>query len=172
MKINPKIVELAKSSNLNVADALLFCFAVNNQEFDMLDRLLERGILDENEYMFRINLCNIDEDGRLALRHSLYTTDDNIISYMAFNDMLIKNYSMTVNGHINNPRAFKVMDDAEETYNSLLLSIPDVDIQRLCKVVSEHYRKTEYCTGFKKFFSMGAKLEYDNFSDDTSSGLL
>jgi hypothetical protein len=172
MRINPKIIEVCQKGNIDISDAILFCFAVNNQQYPLLDRLLERGILDENEHIFRINLCNLDEEGNLGLRYSLYTNDELPYSYTGFKKLLYDNYNMTLNGHVNNIRPFKVMDDAENEYNSLLLSIPDIDIQKLARVVSDYYSKTEFCTGFKKFFREDAKLAYDNFDNTIQSGLL
>lgn len=171
MRINPKIVDLCEHYGINTADALLFCFAVQNQQYNLLDRLLEHGILDENENVFRIHLCQLDDDLNLALRHPLYTVDEEALSYYSFCKLLADNYNMTVNDHINNPRNFKVMDNAEEQYKALLLSIPDVDMHRLAKIVSEYYKRTEFCTAFSKFFGMTAKLEYESYHTE-SSGLL
>lgn len=168
MRINPKILEVCQE--INTEDALLFCFAVSQPQYDLLDRLLERGILDENEQVFRIKLCTLDDDGNLTLRYPLYTTDVDVLSYEGFCHKLVKEYNMTVNGHINNRKSFKVMDAAEEAYKGLLLSIPDLDMDRLCRMVSNYYETTEFCTGFSKFFASGAKLEYETYQK--SSGLL
>lgn len=167
MLVNPKITEVCKQHGLDPRKGIMFCFAVSQPRYDLLDLLVEMDILDgDNEPVFRLHFCTIDEEGQVALRLPLYVNDDSFISYPSFVKQYLQKHGMIANGHRDNPMMWKIVDNAEEQYMRMLASIPDVNYDKLAAVIAAYYKKTEKASALSKFLGPSCLLEYDSFEED------
>lgn len=169
MVVNPIIKEVCKQHSIDVRKSILFCFAVSQPHEDLLSLLIDMDILDnENEPVFRLHFCNTDEEGELVLRFPFYVQDTATLSFVSFvREYLIK-YGIGSNGHKDNPMPYRILDDATDNYNKLISYLPNVDYDRLAKVIANYYKTTEKCSAISKFLGPSALAEYENFEESES----
>lgn len=176
MTINNKLITTIEDSGLDVSEALLFCFAVEHQEYDMLDKLLEKNIITpDNEHYYRINLCTKDENTLdLKLKIPLYGSTGHRSMYSEFLDRLLGHQNMTEKGHIDNQKDYIVINAskaAEIAFNELTSQIEDFDMDRLVEATIKFYRDVRFApilyndkgTGYLQAHAL---LAYKNYKQE------
>ena len=172
MKINEELLRVIRASDLDVSEALLFCFAVSQPEYDLVDKLSELLLTEENEYMYRINLVQHGDDGIMKLRYPLYSDSDTTYRsrFSEYINRLVTRPDMSIHGHVNNIKSYVVINgskEAEQVFNSVFDNT--VDLDRLIDATIQYYRDTEYCKVLHKFLEESAKMMYDTFKESKSN---
>ena len=173
MKINEELLKVIRASDLDVSEALLFCFAVSQPEYDLVDKLSELLLTEENEYLYRINLVQHGDDGIMKLRYPLYADSSDTTYRSRFSEYinkLVNRPGMSPNGHISNKKPYVVINGSKETeqaFNSIFDN--SIDLDRLIDATAQYYRDTEYCKVLHKFLEESAKMMYDTFKESKSN---
>ena len=171
MKINEELIRVIRASDLDVPEALLFCFAVSQPEYDLVDKLSELLLTEENEYMYRINLVQHGEDGIMKLRYPLYSDSETHRSrFSEYINRLVTRPDMSIHGHVNNIKSYVVINgskEAEAVFNNIFDS--SIDLDRLIDATAQYYRDTEYCKTLPKFLEESGRMMYDTFKESKSN---
>lgn len=141
--------------------ALLFCLAV---EYELLDVMIDSGVINsENEKYYRINLCQVNEDGKLILRVPLFgKLVDNTSEFYLYIEKLIQR-GMTLTGFGFNMQEYTVLTTDSETQDNFVrvkLSIDNFDVDRLVDVTVKYYQQTVKAKGLKSFLAKDAITAY------------
>lgn len=141
--------------------ALLFCLAV---EYGLLDLMIDSGVINkDNEYYYRINLTQIDEDGILRLKVPLFgKAQDNTGAFFVYIEKLIQK-GMTLTGFGFNMQEYTVLTTDSETQDNFIrvsMSVDNFDIDRLVDVTVKYYQQTVKAKGLKSFLAKDAITAY------------
>lgn len=160
--INKKLIDYFEDVDLNVGEALLFCFAVEYQQYELLNLLIEKELITlENEMFFRINLTTMDENGNIILKYSLFNfdTDEQFQTYI---DEL-KRTGLMINGMSYNQQEYAILTTDEETqkqFSKFVLSHPDFSLEKLVKITENYYSQVTKAKKLVNFLATDAITMY------------
>jgi hypothetical protein len=180
MYFNKQLIEEIKINNLDVAESLLFAYAVEFQDYGLLDTIINSQIITPmNEPLYRINLCTHDiENGRLKLKYPLFVNSNNEGFFLEYLSLLGKN-GMKTRGHTNNEVQYAVLTNDESTqanFYKLSKSISEhrgtFDLQRLVDKTIDYYSNVQMPVKLDKFLSTYAYIAYTTEDDERKSRMI
>lgn len=180
MYFNKQLIEEIKKNNLDVAEALLFAYAVEFQDYGLLDTIINSQIINSmNEPLYRINLCTHDiENGKLALKYPLFVESNTDDSFLQFLAQLSKN-GMKTRGHTNNPMQYAVLtndDVTKSNFYKLVKSISEFngsfDLDTLVAKTIDYYANVQMPVKLDKFLSTLAFTAYMDDDDKPKSRMI
>ena len=121
---------------------------------------------DEVEGIFRIRLFSLEEDG-YTLKFPLLDSDY-VSRFDDFWRMLLgPEYGLTTKGHRINLKNYTPLAKSEGVRRAfeLLDERMRLDLDRMCRVISQYYRETEFAVGLEKYLREIAETEYQNFEE-------
>ena len=166
MKVNPELIRVIQESNLPEEEALLFCAAVELQEYGVLNYILMApGLITiDNEHLYRINLCEVDVDKpgiKYKLRVPLFKDDGPSVSFNDFLKLLTEK-NVRHNGHSSNPLSYSILSaEDDEALKTCMRRLKTTNIQRLADVTAEYYFNTTYAKKLKDFLLHIAPLMFN-----------
>lgn len=168
MFINKDLVDLIKSQNLDLQEALFFSFAIEYQEFGLLDTVINSDIINpDTEPLYRINLCNHDiEKGQYKLKIPLFKSSNENDGFLKFL-MHLSARDIGTRGHVNNQANYAIFtndEDTKENYYRLVDSIKsfagEFDALKLADRTAEYYKTVDMPVKLNKFLSTLAFTSY------------
>ena len=180
MYINKQLLEEIKNNNVDVAEALFFAYAVEFQDYGLLDVIINSQIItDMNEPLYRINLCTHDvENGRLQLKYPLFVNSNTESFFLEYLSLLGKN-GMKTRGHTNNEVQYAVLTNdmtTQSNFYKLSKSISEhtgtFDLQRLVDKTIDYYSNVQMPVKLDKFLSTYAYIAYTTEDDERKSRMI
>lgn len=164
--INEELIKKIKEDNLPVDKALLFCFAVEYQEYGILDVIFTTDIVDvSTEYLYRINMTRHNpETNLLELRIPLFKQESQKDDFDLFFRYLISDPSV-----VHNSRLFTDDKETRRAFHVVREKIPEFDLNRFAKASIQYYKAPEYCKGLRGYLDANAYAQYYSYRETESN---